>query len=112
MVTAHPAERPLRPTEILAASRGVFSDSQPFFALMAGYAEGSTLVSEAVWEHRYGFPEPQRLPSGYRRYTPEDVETLRRVQAYRRRGLSVHYLRYGPKTVEKEHEVPKEGEQP
>jgi DNA-binding transcriptional MerR regulator len=42
-----------------------------------------------MWEQRYGFPEPQRLPSGYRRYTPEDVETLRRVQAYRRRGLSV-----------------------
>jgi MerR family transcriptional regulator, light-induced transcriptional regulator len=42
-----------------------------------------------MWEQRYGFPEPQRLPSGYRRYMPEDVETLRRVQAYRRRGLSV-----------------------
>jgi DNA-binding transcriptional MerR regulator len=42
-----------------------------------------------MWEQRYGFPEPQRLPSGYRRYTPEDVETLRRIQAYRRRGLSV-----------------------
>jgi DICT domain-containing protein len=42
-----------------------------------------------MWEQRHGFPEPQRLSSGYRRYTPEDVETLRRVQAYRRRGLSV-----------------------
>src|SRR3954454_1306915 len=42
-----------------------------------------------MWEQRYGFPEPQRLPSGYRRYTLDDVETLRRVQAYRRRGLSV-----------------------
>jgi DICT domain-containing protein len=42
-----------------------------------------------MWEQRHGFPEPQRLASGYRRYTPDDVETLRRVQAYRRRGLSV-----------------------
>src|SRR3954462_7237598 len=42
-----------------------------------------------MWEQRYGFPDPQRLPSGYRRYAPEDVETLRRAQAYRRRGLSV-----------------------
>src|SRR3954452_19483636 len=42
-----------------------------------------------MWEQRYGFPEPQRLPSGYRRYAPEDVETLRRALAYRRRGLSV-----------------------
>ncbi|MEU5764410.1 hypothetical protein ABZ782_00630 [Streptomyces asoensis] len=54
-VTAHPAERPLAPVEVLAASRGVFSDSQPFFALMAGWAEGATLISEAVWEHRYGY---------------------------------------------------------
>src|SRR3954471_22151088 len=37
-----------------------------------------------MWEQRYGFPEPQRLPSGYRRYAPEGVETLRRVQAYPR----------------------------
>src|SRR4051795_11287137 len=42
-----------------------------------------------MWEQRYGYPVPQRLPSGSRRYAPEDVETLRRVQAYRRRGLSV-----------------------
>jgi MerR family transcriptional regulator, light-induced transcriptional regulator len=42
-----------------------------------------------MWEQRYGFPAPRRAPSGYRRYAPEDVETLRRVLAYRRRGLSV-----------------------
>jgi len=42
-----------------------------------------------MWEQRYGFPAPRRAPSGYRRYDPEDVETLRRAQAYRRRGLSV-----------------------
>jgi DICT domain-containing protein len=42
-----------------------------------------------VWEQRYGFPEPSRTPSGYRIYRPEDVEILRRVVAYRERGLSV-----------------------
>jgi DICT domain-containing protein len=42
-----------------------------------------------MWEQRYGFPAPRRASSGYRRYAPEDVETLRRVLAYRRRGLSV-----------------------
>jgi DICT domain-containing protein len=42
-----------------------------------------------MWEQRYGFPAPERTPSGYRRYSPADVETLRRAQAYRRRGLSV-----------------------
>ena len=42
-----------------------------------------------MWEQRYGFPEPQRTSSGYRRYTSEDVELLRRVLAYREGGLSV-----------------------
>jgi DICT domain-containing protein len=42
-----------------------------------------------MWEQRYGFPEPQRTPSGYRRYSDGDVEALRRVASYRRLGLSI-----------------------
>ncbi len=42
-----------------------------------------------MWEQRYGFPTPERTASGYRRYCAGDVEALRRVQAYRHRGLSV-----------------------
>jgi MerR family transcriptional regulator, light-induced transcriptional regulator len=42
-----------------------------------------------MWERRYGFPCPDRTPSGYRKYDPQDVETLRRVVALRRRGMSV-----------------------
>jgi DICT domain-containing protein len=42
-----------------------------------------------MWEQRYGFPEPERTASGYRRYTPADVETLRRVVELRRGGMSV-----------------------
>jgi MerR family transcriptional regulator, light-induced transcriptional regulator len=42
-----------------------------------------------MWEQRYGFPEPERTASGYRRYSDEDVEALRRAVAYRERGLSV-----------------------
>jgi DICT domain-containing protein len=42
-----------------------------------------------MWEQRYGFPDPERTPSGYRVYTPHDVATLRRVVAYREGGLSV-----------------------
>jgi DICT domain-containing protein len=42
-----------------------------------------------MWEQRYGFPEPRRSPSGYRRYDAADVDILRRAQAYRRTGLSV-----------------------
>src|SRR3712207_4444474 len=42
-----------------------------------------------MWEQRYGFPTPQRTASGYRLYSTEDVETLRRVLALRKGGLSV-----------------------
>ena len=42
-----------------------------------------------MWEQRYGFPAPGRTSSGYRRYSDEDVEALRRVASYRRLGLSI-----------------------
>ena len=42
-----------------------------------------------MWEQRYGFPEPDRTASGYRRYSEDDVEALRRVASYRRLGLSI-----------------------
>ena len=42
-----------------------------------------------MWEQRYGFPVPGRTASGYRRYTDEDVEALRRVASFRRLGLSI-----------------------
>src|SRR4051794_36836815 len=42
-----------------------------------------------MWEQRYGFPEPARTAGGYRVYTEADVAALRRVVAYRSRGLSV-----------------------
>jgi DICT domain-containing protein len=42
-----------------------------------------------MWEQRYGFPDPDRTASGYRRYSDDDVEALRRVASYRRQGLSI-----------------------
>ncbi len=42
-----------------------------------------------MWESRYGFPTPARNSSGYRVYTDQDVETLRRVLSLRQSGLSV-----------------------
>jgi DICT domain-containing protein len=54
-------------------------------AAQTGVAAGTI----RMWEQRYGFPRPERTPSGYRVYHPEDVEALRRVQALRDRGLSV-----------------------
>src|SRR5687768_17366651 len=42
-----------------------------------------------MWEQRYGFPDPERTASGYRRYNDDDVEALRRVASFRRLGLSI-----------------------
>ena len=42
-----------------------------------------------MWEQRYGAPVPSRAPSGYRVYSQEDVDLLRRAVAFRERGLSV-----------------------
>jgi MerR family transcriptional regulator, light-induced transcriptional regulator len=42
-----------------------------------------------VWERRYGFPTPARTVSGRRRYSPAEVEALRRVAADRARGMSL-----------------------
>lgn len=39
-----------------------------------------------VWEKRYGFPEPVRLPSGHRRYREADVHRLRLMAAALSRG--------------------------
>jgi DNA-binding transcriptional MerR regulator len=42
-----------------------------------------------MWEQRYGFPEPQRLPSGHRRYRDSDVEVVLEVLRLRESGLPV-----------------------
>ena len=42
-----------------------------------------------MWEARYGFPRPGRLPSGHRRYSLEDVERVRQVARQRDGGLSL-----------------------
>src|SRR4051812_48948152 len=51
-----------------------------------------TGVSEGtlrMWETRYGFPVPKRLPSGHRRYTDDDVASVRQVARDREAGLSM-----------------------
>ena len=59
-----------------------------------------------MWEQRYGFPTPERTASGYRRYSDADVAALRRVQAYRHRGLSV------PAAIERAREACTETDRP
>ncbi len=51
-----------------------------------------TGVAEAtlrMWERRHGFPSPERLASGHRRYTERDIEQIRSVAARRASGLSL-----------------------
>ncbi|MFN0093177.1 MAG: MerR family transcriptional regulator [Dehalococcoidia bacterium] len=40
-------------------------------------ATGITVHQLRLWERRYGFPTPQRAPSGHRRYNPADVDAAR-----------------------------------
>ncbi|MEO5852308.1 MAG: DICT sensory domain-containing protein [Nocardioides sp.] len=40
-----------------------------------------------MWETRFGFPEPTRLPSGHRRYSAADVEAVKDVLARQQSGL-------------------------
>ncbi|MBV9941240.1 MAG: MerR family transcriptional regulator [Solirubrobacterales bacterium] len=49
----------------------------------SGVAEGTL----RMWEARYGFPEPRRLPSGHRRYSKADLERVRIVVRAREEGL-------------------------
>ena len=51
-----------------------------------------TGVSEGtlrMWETRYGFPAPDRLPSGHRRYSEDDIVQVRQVARDRDSGLSM-----------------------
>jgi DICT domain-containing protein len=42
-----------------------------------------------VWEERYGFPTPERVPSGHRRYSEDDCRVLTAVARERQAGSSV-----------------------
>jgi DICT domain-containing protein len=55
------------------------------FAAVTGVSEGTL----RMWEARHGFPDPQRLPSGHRRYSPRDVEQVRALLEAREQGLSL-----------------------
>lgn len=55
------------------------------FVERTGVAEGTL----RMWERRHGFPTPQRLPSGHRRYSEADIELVRRVAFERSAGMSL-----------------------
>ncbi len=55
---------------------------------VAAHARVSVAVLRS-WERRYGFPTPDRRPSGHRRYTARDVEQIREVLRYRDDGMTL-----------------------
>jgi MerR family transcriptional regulator, light-induced transcriptional regulator len=55
------------------------------FVERTGVAEGTL----RMWERRHAFPTPQRLPSGHRRYSEDDVELVARVSRERSAGVSL-----------------------
>jgi DNA-binding transcriptional MerR regulator len=42
-----------------------------------------------MWESRYGFPAPARLPGGHRRYSEQDLAAVSEVVGLREQGLSL-----------------------
>ncbi len=49
-------------------------------------ATGVPVETLRTWESRYGFPEPERKPSGHRHYSPAIVPRLRRIAEALARG--------------------------
>jgi DICT domain-containing protein len=69
-------------------------------ARQTGVPEGTL----RMWESRYGFPVPERLPSGHRRYSGDDVQRVRQVQRDREAGMSM------PAAIERARQIASEPE--
>ena len=68
------------------------SDAPRDRSIPIGQLVARTGVSEGtlrMWERRHGFPMPERLASGHRRYREEDVELVSQVARERDGGLSL-----------------------
>ena len=60
--------------------------------LSIGAMVKATGVGEATlraWERRFGFPSPEREPSGHRRYSEADVDRVNAVLRHRSDGISL-----------------------
>lgn len=69
-------------------------------ARQTGVPEGTL----RMWETRYGFPVPERLPSGHRRYSGDDVQRVRQVSRDREAGMSM------PAAIERARQIASEPE--
>ncbi|GAA2131695.1 DICT sensory domain-containing protein [Nocardioides bigeumensis] len=57
-----------------------------------------------MWETRFGFPEPVRLPSGHRRYQAADVAAVREVLARQQSGLRLDRAVAAVRALRESHE--------
>jgi DICT domain-containing protein len=80
-----------------------FNDNNPLSIGDVVQATGLTEATLRAWERRYGFPQPQREPSGHRRYRTAEVERILAVIAERERGIAlpaaIERTRLGPPAV-------------
>jgi DNA-binding transcriptional MerR regulator len=53
---------------------------------------GIPAVSLRNWEKRYGFPCPERTPGGHRYYSAQDVEFLKKANAWVEEGQSLNEI--------------------
>jgi MerR family transcriptional regulator, light-induced transcriptional regulator len=65
-------------------------------AILTGFSIGDLAAESGVneatlrmWESRHGFPVPQRLPGGHRRYSERDLDAVRWIVRARAEGLSL-----------------------
>jgi DICT domain-containing protein len=68
------------------------SDAPAERTIAIGELAARTGVEEGtlrMWERRHGFPAPERLPSGHRRYPERAVEQVRRLLRERAGGMSL-----------------------
>jgi MerR family transcriptional regulator, light-induced transcriptional regulator len=80
-----PREKPSAPPDHADRDHPVKGLAIKDVAERTGLAPGTI----RMWEQRYGVPVPARTGAGYRVYSDEDVELLRRAVALREHGLSV-----------------------
>jgi len=59
------SDPPRRCVDVTVSSHGIFSDSQPFLALLTTLAPGVSRIRETVWRRRFAYvPELDRLGAG------------------------------------------------
>jgi methanogenic corrinoid protein MtbC1 len=63
--------------------------SHPYSIAGVSKLTGVSCHALRVWERRYGFPEPERSPSGHRRYDVRQVRVLRMVSDLVHQGQSI-----------------------